>query len=303
MTPTERKNLLRTLRGKNGVAVASAVATLPMQDEELVGAAIDAFDRLCVDAPKRDPQCHGKVAIARTLREAEVPAPSVFVAGVTHVQMEPVWGGRVDTAAELRGICGLALVESHHPRAMTYVGEMLADAEPAARVAAARALRVSGDAAVAEPLLRLRLRSGEDHPDVLHEAFGALLELAPAPALEFIAPLLRHADPAYADAAALALGASRRAEAFEILRDAAEDAVASERRRPLLLALALLRHDNAWTYLLELVMDAAAPTAKHALAALGTFSHDAELRERCLAAVEARGDAEVTAAFEAEFSA
>ena len=34
-------------------------------------------------------------------------------------------GGRVDTAGQLRGICGMALVETHHPRALPMVAELL----------------------------------------------------------------------------------------------------------------------------------------------------------------------------------
>jgi hypothetical protein len=82
-----------------------------------------AFERLGHDGVKRDPACPGKTAIARCLRDLDAGAEEVLLVGVRTVQREPVWGTSVDTAAELRGVCVMGLVERQHPRA--WVEEML----------------------------------------------------------------------------------------------------------------------------------------------------------------------------------
>ena len=242
------------------------------------------------DAAKRDPGCRGKAAIAKALRRAEARTEEVFLAGVRHVQKEPVWGGSVDTAAELRGVCLMALVESWHPRAMVEAAQLLADPLAAARMAAARSLGCSGRAEVAEPLLRLRVQAGESDAEVLGECFAALLQLAPGPSLEYVASFLGGADDAAAEAAALALGGSRLPGALAPLLEHARGFVPRGRRRVVLLALALVRAEEGWAYLVELVEQGPPAAAAEALEALSAFAHDERLRERVLAAVERRGD-------------
>ena len=71
-------------------------------------------------------------------------------------------------------------------------------------------------------------------------------------------------------------------------RDACERAVLPVDRKAPLLGLSLLRSEAAWSYLLELVRAAAPERARQAIEALAVFRHDAALRERVLAAAEAR---------------
>ena len=56
--------------------------------------------------------------------------PSVFLRGLRHIQFEPVYGGRVDTAVDLRGASAFGLVESG--------GRLLADPGQQADAAEAR---------------------------------------------------------------------------------------------------------------------------------------------------------------------
>ncbi|MCH9684245.1 MAG: hypothetical protein K0V04_22620 [Deltaproteobacteria bacterium] len=300
------KTLTRALDGKNGMLVAVAAQALtPERDgapqRKLVERLPAAFERLREDAVKRDPQCQGKTAIAMCLRELEAEADEVFLAGARHVQMEPVWGGRVDTAAQLRGICAMALAEAGHPRAMVEAAHLLADDLAAARTAAARAIGCSANAASGEPLLRLRIELGEEEPEVLGECFGALLELAPASSLEFVGSYLGSTDDTAMEAAALALGGSRIEDAFEPLSQQAERAVHGGRRDVLLLGLAMLRNDRAWSHLIEIIEDGPPGSAEGAVRALSTFKYDERLVQRVHAAVQARSDAKVTARFEASF--
>ncbi len=78
-----------------------------------------------------------KTAIAKALYEMEVKAESVFLRGIHHIQMEGVWGGNTDTAAELRGICALGLVRCNYRDVLDELGELLADAQAPARMMAA----------------------------------------------------------------------------------------------------------------------------------------------------------------------
>jgi HEAT repeat protein len=307
--PKARARITEALEGKSGLMIAVATAAAvggdedePVIDEALLARLPAAFERLTHDPVQRDPQCRGKAAIAKALRRVEAQGDEVFLAGVRYVQHEPVWGGRVDTAAELRGVCLMALVEGHHPRAMVEAAQLLADPQAAARIAAARALGCSGDAHVAEPLLRLRVQVGESDPEVLGECLGALLELAPQPSLDYVAGFLGAADEVVAEAAALALGGSRLTGALPRLLEQAKRSVGKGRRRVVLLAIALLRAEEGWAYLVQLVQEGPSAAAGEALEALAAFAHDERLRERVLAAVERRADPVLRRAFDERFA-
>lgn len=288
-TPDARKLVMRALAGKNGLFISTAIPALT-ELPDLLERLGPAFERLCHDANKRDPQCTGKTAIAKCLRDAETGDDDMFLRGARYVQHEPVWGGKVDTAAELRGVCMMALAERQHPRAMAEAAEGLADPEVATRTAAARAIAASGNVEVGEPLLRLRIASGEPDPDVLGECLLALLQLAPREGLPFVAERLRSRDETIVEAAALALGESRLADALAPLRERVELDVMSGRRSVLMLGIAMLRTEAAWAALLEWIEDGSRGEAKDALQALATFSHDERLAAQVRAAVDGRPD-------------
>ena len=294
-----RKVLTQTLRGKDGYLISVVAAGVGAR---FLSALPRAFGTLLVDPIKRDPSCRGKLAVAKALYDADERAEEVYLAGSRHVQLEPVWGGREDTAAPLRGVCVMALVHQQHPRAMVEAARLLVDKERAARIAAARAVGASGNAEVGEPLLRLKIAAGEGDGEVLGECFGALLEVAGGTSFEFVVGYLDDAREDVAEAAALALGGARSDGAFAALRDRAEEWGGAERRRVLFLAIALLRTDEAWGYLIERVGDAAPPTATAAIEALATFRHDDALRDRVLQAADERGDARVLAAAREAFA-
>jgi len=303
-----RARIVEALEGNSGLMIATATAAAvggdedePVIDKGLLERLPAAFERLLHEPEKRDPQCRGKTVVAKALRRAEARTEEVFLAGVRHVQLEPVWGGKVDSAAELRGVCLMALVESYHPRAMVEAAQLLADPMAAARMAAARSLGCSGRAEVAEPLLRLRVQAGESDAEVLGECFGALLQLAPGPSLEYVAGFLAGADDVMAEAAALALGGSRLSGALAPLLEHARGFMGKGRRRVVLLAIALVRAEEGWAYLVELVEQGPPPAAAEALEALAAFAHDERLRERVLAAVERRGDPALRGKFEERF--
>src|SRR3954454_11608625 len=104
--------LRKALSNRNGYLVgkASSVAT-HHRLTELVPELRTAFDRLLVDSVKTDPQCWGKNGIITALAELGHDEPDLYLKGLRHIQLEPVWGGTVDTAGTLRARCALALVQ------------------------------------------------------------------------------------------------------------------------------------------------------------------------------------------------
>jgi len=109
----------------------------------------DAFDVFMHEPVKRDKGCVAKAGLAEALQHTATEVESdevcelVFRVGIHHVQMEPVFGGRVDTASELRGHCAFGLVRANDPDVMMYLADLLADKEVPARSAACRALAYS----------------------------------------------------------------------------------------------------------------------------------------------------------------
>src|ERR1700751_5661114 len=77
---------------------------------DLVSDMIAAYGRFFTNGEKTDPQCWAKNALSRALAKLECRDKDVFLRGLRPHQMEPVWGGRSDTAGTLRATCAHALV-------------------------------------------------------------------------------------------------------------------------------------------------------------------------------------------------
>ncbi len=280
MTPDSVVLLRKALGDKNSHVMATAAEIVAENElSELEADLAKAFGALLKQPAKADPGCRAKHALADALYHLESAAEEVFLPGARHIQLEPVWGGQADTAAALRGVCGLGLVRMHHRHALIVLADLLADPEPDARIAAARALGYSGDLAAA-PLLRFKARSGDERPEVVYECFLALLKVDAEIALPFVAGFLRQADPALAESAALALGESRQDGALEVLCAAWEDTFDADIRRILLLAIATLRSEAAIDYLLDMVREGARPHAEAALEALRMYQPDPAIWRR-----------------------
>jgi HEAT repeat protein len=192
----------------------------------------------------------------------------------------------VDTAAEVRALGAMGLAQTDYPEALEEILPLLLDSERDARIGAVRALAAAGLPGGAL-LLRLKTLTG-DEPEVLGECFAALLRAEPAQSLEFVAKFLDHRDEAIAEAAALALGDSRLESAFAVLREAFERSHGRPVRRTLLLAIALLRRENAIDYLLDLVQNGEAQASADAVAALAMYKDDPNLQARLDRALRAR---------------
>jgi len=296
----QQAELRRVLAGKNSHAVATAAELVgELSLDALIPDLVAAFARFLEKPEKSDKGCRAKTEIAEALHQLDHDDAEVYLAGIRHVQMEPVWGGSADTAAPLRAACARGLVRMQYRDLMVELGDLLADPEVPARVDAARAVAYSGREDGA-PLLRLRVLAGDEDDQVIAECLGAMLAVAPNSSLAFVAKLLDASERPLREMAALALGSARVSEAFPILRDWHARCEDAELRRSALLAIAMLRSDSAFGFLLGLIAEAPGPTARDAIAALGMYQHDDALRERVTQAA-ARDDADLREALEDAF--
>jgi hypothetical protein len=301
--PVEVEIVRAALRGTIGVVSAAAARVIAAREQtELIGELVAAFPRLVERGVERDPQCKGKIAIARTLHGLDRWADEVFVAGVSLVQLEPTFGappearGREDTAAELRAVCGIAYAQSYRGDAIDVLADLLADPQRVARAGAAQALGDSGRPD-ASALLRFKLHLGDDEPEVLSACVASLLVLAPRTSLPFVIGLLR-ADDDRSTAAALGLGERRVTSATPALIEWCTSLRPATRARAGYLALALLRDDAANAYLLERVREGVRADAIAAGKALATFRDDPALAAALREAAAAHPDRAVRDAIE-----
>jgi HEAT repeat protein len=295
-------DLLREALGDKSNLVAARGAKL-IADLEVAGLDEDlvrAFERFLRDPGKTDGTCQAKTAIMDALRRKGYGDPEIFLRGIRYVQLEPAYGGPVDTAVDLRCLAALGLVGTNDPRTMIELAHLLVDAEPRARIGAVRAMASSGREA-AIPLLHFKVLSGDAEPEVAGECFDALLDLSPEDSLPFVAGFLRDRDPAICEAAALALGESRIAAGLGFLTATLEDVGGPDIEPTLLLAIAMIRNEEAMEFLLGLIRDAPSRRAAGAVTALGTYRYDDELRRRVQDAADTRGDAKLSQAVEEAF--
>lgn len=264
------------LKSTVGVVVAAAA---PLADQHgLVDGLGPAFVRLCEQPVKRDPGCRGKVAIARTLHALDRWDDDVFERGARYVQDEPAFGGTVDTAAELRGICAIAYAQFARVDALDVCATLLADDELVTRIGAAKALGDSGRID-ATALLRYKILVGEDDGEVLQACFESLFALAPERTAPFAIGCLADGGDR-AEIAVLALGTSRSDEAFAAIVTWCDGSLPEPRGRIGYLALALMRSEQATAYLVDVIAQGEPKDAIAAAKALATFKDDPSLVER-----------------------
>ncbi len=289
-SPEGRAEVTRYLASKTGLVAAKAARIAgewaESQSDEFVPALVAAFDRFMVK-PETDKGCAAKIAILKVLYKLDYSSPIVFRRALRHVQMEPTFGGSVDTAPEVRALGAMGLAQTDYTHALEEILPVLLDPERDARAGAVRAIAASGLPG-GSLLLRLKALAG-DEPEILGECFAALFRVESAQALEFVASFMDHKDEAIAESAALALGDCRLEEALDILRGKFDQSVGLPLRRTLLVAIALLRREAAIDYLIELVENGGKQSSAEAVAALAMYENDPALQERVARALRSRG--------------
>lgn len=293
-SPELRSRLTDALSSRTNLIVARAADVIrELRLSDLAPLLVPPFGRFLND-PSADKGCAATVAIATALYELGHDAPDVFLRGIRHRQ--PSWGG-ADPAVELRGVCALGLVRIGYRDVFDELVTLLNDKDPQTRIHACRALAYTARDDVAASLLRLKILTGDRDPDVMAEAFTALVRLTPDKAVDFLASYLDHESEDLRTAAALSLGESRRPAAFELLRSQCERTTDSDSRRTLLVALSLLRLPQSLDYLINLASSAPAKSIPDLLDALKIYTHDDALRSRLHAALASRNDPAVMRLF------
>lgn len=282
--------LERVLAGKQPVVIApTAKLIIRHRLTELLPAMCAAFDRMLENGAKTDPGCKAKWAIANALYQLEQPDAELFLAGIRHIQMEPVWGKSIDTAAPLRSLCALGLVQANYPQVLSELADLLADAEHDARAGAARAIGYSQNPA-GIPVLRLKLHMGDREPQVLSECFISLLNLS-AEQAPLVIRFLESGSEAEQELAAIALGEARTPGAFDAIQRRWQRTRTAELRSSFLLAIATLRTEEAIAFLLDLIERGNAQDARDALMALDIFRHTADVWQQVVKVVTLRDEA------------
>src|ERR1035438_3938362 len=203
----------------NLIVAKGAKLAAELRLPDLLPDLLRAFDRLFEKPVERDPQCWGKNAIARALKDLGHRESPAFLRGAVHIQMEPVWGGQEDTAGPLRGICLLALPacpDLPREQVLRHMVNALTEPSPTVRADSARALaEMQGDDGAL--LLRLKARAGDAEPAVTGQVLESLLALERRAAPPFVRQFLAAADQV-AEEAALALGGSRQSDAVDVVK-------------------------------------------------------------------------------------
>lgn len=267
-----RKALELALLSRSPMVVKRAgVLAVQGSFPELAPALIAAYHR---QSP--DPGCETKTALVRALIELESPQEEFFLAQSGYRQVEKAYGGPIETAGELRGLCALGLARGNCPQLLEALVDLLVDSDLNTRLMAARAAGDSGQPA-AVPLLRLKAVT-EKEPEVVSECLIGLLHLAPEPTCVWIEERFLKQGPW--EAVVLALGASRQAAALALLKRLYRPALLRQEKQALLLAIASCRHSQGVEFLLGLLDDEPELARK----ALELYRHDPAVWSRVEAA-------------------
>lgn len=251
--------LRKALAQRNNFVVAKAADLIRgFHLDQLTPELLSAFDRFFENPVKTDPQCWAKNSLSRTLAAFEHQDAAVYLRGMRHIQLEPVWGGSSDTAGTLRATCALALVQCRsllEADLLAYLVELMADKDKTVRVEVVRAIEQVGSQSAAL-LLRLRAVLGagphSDEPEVLGACYTGILRIEGPSAIPWVSRFLASSDDPAAEAA-LAIAGTHSLHGFKALRERFAEASDPWFCSVLLSAIALTRQDEALEFLLDLV--------------------------------------------------
>ncbi|NOZ39510.1 MAG: HEAT repeat domain-containing protein [Planctomycetes bacterium] len=301
--PELEKTLSEALASVNNRLVGRAAAIVGQHQLEcFIDDLRTAYERFLENPLKTDRGCEAKIPLCEALRQLEYDDADFFLEGIHYRQHEPAYNDQryVDTAAELRAICGFALTQLNDSRAMSELVDLLGDPEKTARAGAARAIaHARGQAS--ELLLRLKIDLGDSKPEVLGECFAGLLRIDPRGGIERIARFLEHPNEDVCCEAALALGESRTEAAFAPLRQQADRRHGRDFENVLLTSIGLLGISQSVDYLLQVVTG---PDVGAAIAAVRALRHCRDPRsfgQRLLKAVAQTGNRQIDQVCAEEF--
>ena len=302
-SPVTLHQIRKALRDRGNYLVSKAASlAAELNLSALIPDLLAAFDRFLLDPVKSDPQCWAKNAIAKALKHLGHHDAQVYLRGIVHIQLEPVWGGRADSAATLRGTCALALVDSDlgDLEILGHLTSGLADPEKPVRIDTATAI-----AQLARPegalLLRLKVLLGDPEPEVMGQCFLSLLSLAPQDSIPLVGQFLKASHEGICLEAAGALAQSRELEALEILIGFWRDRLSPQLRSAVVASLAASPLPESAEFLVTIIEQESAALAARAIEALAASRFCAGMRDRVASVVEGKQDANLARTFEQAF--
>jgi len=284
--------LQKALTDRNNYLVSKAAAIVALHAlTELVPNLLTAFQRFLNNPVKTDPQCWAKNAIIKALKDLDHRDSEVYLRGIAHIQMEPVWGGEADTAGTLRGACALALVNTtlDDMQVLTALTDRLADTEKTVRMDAAVAVAQLGKQE-GTLLLRLKALTGDTEPEVTGQCLIALLSIGAEGAKEFTQQFLSSKDEYVRMEAIAALAQSRVEGAIEVLKTHWKKRLEPTERKGLVQSLAASPNPASAEFLIEILTEENGDLAATALTALASSRFRTEQRERIKTLVQSKPD-------------
>lgn len=266
----------------------------------LVEPLLASYQRMLKTPVKTDPGCEAKFAIVEALRRIDYADIDFYLDALKYRQYEPVWGGETDTAAELRAEAILAASRLGVPDLGLLIVDLMVDEEPATRAGAIRALAGSGRIE-AEPLLRLKLYTGDERAEVMGECFSGLMAINADKSFELVAERLQSEDRGLRNEAALAIVESRHPDGLTRLQVAFRSQDDPEDQRAMALAIGLMRQSDAIDYLLSWIKVEDAERAAAVIVALGHCQDIDGVSERTRAAVNECDHRYIARTFNEEF--
>lgn len=299
---SQAEQLRKALTHRNNFIVAKA-AKLVAEYElfALLPDVLTAYDRFFADAAKTDPKCWAKNALVKALVKLEHREKDAYLRGLRHQQLEPVMGGKSDSAGALRGACAHALVNCPgitDAGLLAILLDPFVDTDKTVRMEAARAIGQVGGTSAAL-LLRLRILLGpmppeKADPEVMGACFSSLLGIEGAPAVPLIAKYMEEGDD-FSGEAAFALAETRLPEALTALLARLRVGADEWFHSLLLSAVALTRLPEAADYLLTIIAEDRRD-APRAIEAIARGAPQPELFDRLRKAVEETGSARLATA-------
>ena len=118
LTPELREELCAALGGTNNIVTARAAQVMASSGHAgFIPHLVAAFRHLLAQPAAADKNCRAKEAILLALDALGSYEEEAPLLGLRYVQMEPVYGGRTDTAVNLRAACAAALARMHYSEA------------------------------------------------------------------------------------------------------------------------------------------------------------------------------------------
>ena len=282
--PAALAALKKALQDKNNLVVAKGAHLCREHTIADYVAEMKTAFQYFADHPDKDKGCFAKKALVHALYALDHDDSGFYQQTVTLRQLEPVWGGSVDSAVDVRCWAALGLTLARDSRVVFDLLPLLYDSEAQARLGAVKAIACLPPT-TAEPLLRTKVLAGDGDAYVIGECFHQLISIEPDFSVPFVASYLTDSDQEIVEYAALALGQCPHQDAFLALKQAYEESVFETARRYCLKALSLHRSREALDFLLDLLPEASTSEGAFIVEALSIHKHRQDIRERLREAV------------------